>query len=69
MSLNNLDNGIESLHISMSIATNTGDMSMLLSAKELFLHCITALQCKLVGNIDGYLHIDEPGRLHQECQH
>ena len=63
--LNVLDNFIESLHISMSLGKNTRDMYILCYTTELFLICIPALQCKLVGIIDGTLHINDPGRLLQ----
>ena len=65
VNLNVLDNGVESLHILMIFPTNTRDISMLCYAKELFLFYIPALQCKLVGNIYGTLHIYDLGRLPQ----
>ena len=65
VSLNVLENGIKSLHISMSLASNTMEISMLCYAIELFLLCILALQYKLVGILDVTLKIYDPGRLHQ----
>ena len=65
LNLNILDNGIESLHISMSIATNTRDVPILFYATEIFLLCIPLLQCKFLGVFYGTLHIDNPGRLLQ----
>ena len=65
VSLNVLENDIESLHIYMSIDTNTRDISMICFAIELFLPCIPVLQRKLVGIIDGNFHIDYLGRLLQ----
>ena len=63
--LNVLDNDIESLHISTSLATNTRGISMLCFATELFLLCTPVLQCKLVGIIDGTFQFDYLGRLLQ----
>ena len=53
MSLIVLENGIEILHLSMSLATNTRDIFLFCAATELFIVCIPVLQCKLVGIIDG----------------
>ena len=58
-------NGIKSLHISMSLATNTRYISMLFSDTELFLLFIPALQCKSVGLINETSHIEDPGILLQ----
>ena len=63
--LNVLDNDIESLHISMSLDTNTRGISMLFFATELFLLCIPVLQCKLVVIIDGTFQFFYLGRLLQ----
>ena len=49
----------------MSLANNTRDIFMILFATDLFIPCIPVLQCKLVGIIDGTLHIDYLGRLLQ----
>ena len=65
VSLNVLDNNIESLHISMSIATNTRAISMICLDTYIFLVFIPVIQCKLVGIIDGNLQIDIPVRLIQ----
>ena len=65
LSLNVLDNDIESIHISMSIATNTRDIYMICFATELFILFITVLQCKLAGIIDGTFNIDYTDRLLQ----
>ena len=62
LSLNVLGNVIESLHISMSLDTNSRDISMLFFNTEIFLLCIPVLQCKLLGIIDITLYIDELGR-------
>ena len=62
VSLNSLDNGIEIMHISMSIVTNTRDISIICYTTELFLLCIPVLQYKLLGIIDGTFHIDDAGR-------
>ena len=61
--LNVLDNGVEILHISMILSTNTRDISMLCYATEIFLLYIPALQCKLLGIIYGTLYIYDLGRL------
>ena len=63
--LNVLDNDIESLHISMSLATNTRGISMLCFATEIFMLCIPVLRCKLVVIIDGTFQFDYLGRLLQ----
>ena len=63
--LNVLENDIESLHISMSLDTNTRGISMLFFATELFLLCIPVLQCKLVVIIDGTFQFFYLGRLLQ----
>ena len=65
VSLNVLFNSIESLHISMSLATNIWYISLICSNTELFLIFILVLKYKLVGVIDGIFHIDDPGRLLQ----
>ena len=61
--LNVLDNGVEILHISMILSTNTRDISMLCSATETFLLFIPAHQCKLLGIIYGTLYIYDLDRL------
>ena len=63
VSLNVLVNGIEILHISMSLNTNTREIYLLCCDTELFLLCIPVLKYKLVGIFDVALHIYCPGRL------
>ena len=58
--LNVLGNGIESLHISIILSTNTRDISMLFSATEIFMIYIPEIQYKLVGIIDGTFHLYDP---------
>ena len=63
VSLNVLDNVIESMHISMILSTNTRQIYMLCSATEIFLISVPALQYKLAGIIGGTFHIYDLGRL------
>ena len=60
-----LEGGIESLHISMSLANNNNYIYMLSFSTEPFLICIPLIQCKLVSIIDVTLHPDDPGRVFQ----
>ena len=60
MSLNVLGNGIEILHIYLSLDTNTRDISLLCSATEIFLLFIPVLKFRLVGIIYGTFYIDNP---------
>ena len=49
MGLRFLENGIESLHFSISLSENIREISMLCNVTEQFMIFIPVLQCKLSG--------------------
>ena len=55
------DNFIQSLYMYMSLSANNINISLLFNDAQNFLPCITVVQFKSTGIINGFFHFSDPG--------